>query len=243
MTNSADLHPVRIPGYEGGPLTYRPELLEDPLFWLAHLMCFVLDDEIAELWFGADYEAAEELFHQLREPGSFPAFTVPLIGDHRLHVVYGTYERDTIVHYLVHHPDWDRAEAFAGDEGDGPGQGMSWSELVSAADSSPPGGSTSDPHARLLLLLPAFGDDNVPADAVGRLAEALRARTAVDDVDAVAAHILENQGETGQVRWSDDPGYAVNNGVSSVRNPSNHFALPPERAARVAAALRTGSAG
>ncbi|WP_394619165.1 hypothetical protein JNUCC0626_08725 [Lentzea sp. JNUCC 0626] len=235
MTNSA------IPGYEFGPLNHRPELLDEPLFWLTHLGGFVRDDEYGEAWFGADYEAANELYDELREPGSFTAFTVPLAGDHRLHVVYRTLEHDTVVDYLVHHPDWDSAECFAGDDGADMGQGMSWPELVAAADASPPGGSTSDPHARLLLLLPAFADADVPDDAVDRLAEALRARTAVDDADALAAYFLEEQGEPGPARWSDRPGYAVNNGISSYRNPSNSFALPPERAARVAAALNASA--
>lgn len=37
MTNTAGLAPTRIPGYDGGPLTHRPELLDERLFWLGHL--------------------------------------------------------------------------------------------------------------------------------------------------------------------------------------------------------------
>ncbi|MFD9620964.1 hypothetical protein ACFWB2_27270 [Streptomyces virginiae] len=59
------------------------------------------------------------------------------------------------------------------------GPGPSWAELSAAADNGLPGGSTTDPHARLLLLLPALGGDAVPDDAVRRLAGALRARTRV----------------------------------------------------------------
>ncbi|MFD4737967.1 hypothetical protein ACFWNR_25050 [Streptomyces virginiae] len=59
------------------------------------------------------------------------------------------------------------------------GPGPSRAELTAAADNGLPGGSTTDPHARLLLLLPALGDDAVPDDAVRRLAGALRARTRV----------------------------------------------------------------
>ncbi|MGI5499457.1 hypothetical protein [Lentzea sp. CA-135723] len=142
----------------------------------------------------------------------------------------------------MHHPDWDEAGLLAADEGHFMGPGLSWPELVGAADNALPGGSTSDPHARLLLLLPAFGDEDVPGDAVGRLAGALRALTAVAEAETAAAALLEGQGATGPVRWTDGPGHAVNNGTYSYRNPANHFALPPERAARVAAALRTGSA-
>ncbi|GLY50053.1 hypothetical protein [Lentzea sp. NBRC 102530] len=235
MTTNA--HPVELPGYEGGPLTHRPELLEEPLFWLGHLYSCVQDEETEELLFGADHDAAGEFHRRLREPADWPTFTIPLAGDHRLHVVYRTFEDDPGTDYLVHHPDWDQAEQLAQDEGHFMGPGLSWPELVAAADGGLPGGSTVDPHARLLLLLPAFGDEALPEDAAARLSAALRALTAVDDAGTVAARLLEDQGATGQVRWTDGPGYAVNNGRYSYRNPANHFALPPERAARVAAAL------
>lgn len=60
------------------------------------------------------------------------------------------------------------------------GPGLSWSEMTAAADNNLPGGSTTDPHARLLLLLPAFGDNAVPDDAVDRVTAALRIRTRVE---------------------------------------------------------------
>ncbi|GGW50094.1 hypothetical protein [Streptomyces xantholiticus] len=57
------------------------------------------------------------------------------------------------------------------------GPGLSWAEPTAAADNGLPGDSTTDPHARLLFLLPAFGDDAVPEDAVDRLTASMRART------------------------------------------------------------------
>lgn len=46
------------------------------------------------------------------------------------------------------------------------GPGLSWPNLIAAADNNLPGGTTLDPHARLLLLLPAFGDVSAPQEAV-----------------------------------------------------------------------------
>jgi len=106
-----------------------------------------------------------------------------------------------------------------------------------------PGGSTTDPHSRLLLLLPAFGDDAVPDDAVGRLADALSARMIVDDPETLASALLEDQGASGPARWTvAGHGLSVNDGEYSFRNPTNLFALPVDRLARVATALAPGPA-
>ncbi|WP_316784207.1 hypothetical protein [Streptomyces sasae] len=118
------------------------------------------------------------------------------------------------------------------------GPGLSWPELVAAADNALPGGSTTDPHARLLLLLPAFGDDEVPDDAVDRLAAALRTLTGVAAPELLASALLEDQGAPGPARWTTaGRGFPVNDGAYSFRKPANHFAPSAERLARVAAAL------
>lgn len=153
-------------------------------------------------------------------------------------IVYRTFADDTGIDYLLHHPDWDQAELLAQDDGHFMGPGLSWPELVAAADDALPGGSTTDPHARLLLLLPAFGDDEVPDDAVDRLAVALRARTNVEAPEPVASALLEDQGAPGPARWTTaGHGFSVNDGEYSFRNPDSHFALSADRLARVATAL------
>ncbi|MGV9629120.1 hypothetical protein [Streptomyces sp. NPDC003487] len=236
--NRGDLQPARIPGYEGGPLTYQARLLDEPLFWLGHLYSCIQSEEAEELLFGADYEAAGAFQRRLWERTEWPAFTVPLAADHRLHVVYRSVTDDRGTDYLLHHPDWDRAELLARDDGHFMGPGLSWLELVAAADNALPGGTATDPHSRLLLLLPAFGDDAVPDDAAGRLADALHACTSVEDPEALAAVLLEDQGAPGPARWRNaEHGCSVNDGEYSFRNPSNLFALSADRLARVAAAL------
>ncbi|NGO78913.1 hypothetical protein G6045_25110 [Streptomyces sp. YC504] len=238
MTNSADLHPTRIPGYDGGLHTHQPQLLDEPLFWLGHLTSCADSEGAAELLYGADYDATEEFGRRLWERAEWPTFTVPLAADHRLHVVYRTFKDEAGVDYLLHHPGWDRAELLAQDDGHFMGPGLSWPELVTAAFSAMPGGSTDDPHARLLLLLPALGDDDIPDDAVHRLAAALEHLTAVEDPEALAELLLDSQGAPGPATWTTGAyGFAVNDGPHSYRNPANRFALPPDRMARVATAL------
>ncbi|MFE5485204.1 hypothetical protein [Streptomyces sp. NPDC056527] len=239
MTNSADLHLVRIPGYDGGPLTHQAGLLDEPLFWLGHLYSCAQSEEAEELLFGADYDAGGDFQQRLWERADWPTFTVPLAGNHRLYVVYRTFAEDTGTDYLLYHPDWDQAELLAQDDGHFMGPGLSWPELVAAADNGLPGGSTTDPHARLLLLMPAFGDDAaLDEDAVGRLTAALRARTSAEDPESLASALLGDQGASGSARWTTaGHGVSVNDGEYSFRNPANRFALSADRLARVATAL------
>jgi hypothetical protein len=205
---------------------------------LGHLYSCVQSEEVEELMFGADYDAAGDFQRRLWERAEWPTFTVPLADDHRVHIVYRTFADDTGIDYLLYHPDWDQAELLAQDDGHFMGPGLSWPELVAAADNALPGGSTTDPRARLLLLLPAFGDDEVPDDAVDRLAVALGARTSVDAPEPLASALLEDQGAPGPARWTTaGHGFSTNDGEYSFRNPVNHFALSADRLARVATAL------
>ncbi|WP_254885402.1 hypothetical protein [Streptomyces sp. NA02950] len=241
MTTSAELHPVRIPGYGGGPFTHRTEFLDENVFWLGHLSHCAQgaeSEEAEELLFGADYDAAGDFQHRLFQRADWPAFTIPLTAGHRLHVVYRTVEGDEGTDYLLHHPDWEEAVLLARDEGCFMGPGLSWPELVAAADNALPGGSTTDAHARLLLLLPALGDDALPDHAADRLAVALRARTGVEAPEPLAGALLENQGLWGPAHWTTPvAGLRINDGEYSFRNPANRFALPAALLARVAAAL------
>ncbi|MGV9341811.1 hypothetical protein [Streptomyces sp. NPDC003688] len=237
MTNCTDTHPDSLPGYDGDALTHLPELLDEPLFWLGHLYSLVHDEETEELLFGADYDAAEDFHSGLSGRADWPVFGVP-VGGGRIHVVYRNLEGDAGTDYLLHHPAWDRAELLARDDGHFMGPGLSWPELVAAADNGLPGGSTSDPHGRLLLLLPAFGDTVVPAGATERLAAALHALTPVEDPVRTAAALLDDQGACGPSHWTTTTdGLRINDGRYSFRNPANDFALSADRLARVTAAL------
>ncbi|MDN3272490.1 hypothetical protein [Streptomyces sp. MA15] len=239
MTNSPQAAPARIPGYDGGPFQYQPEVLDEHLFWLGHLRNYYSESEEAEeLVGGTDEEEAGALQSRLLGGDTWPVFTVPLAGDHRLYVVYRAFEENEGIDYLLHHPDWDETEQLAQDDGHFMGPGLSWAELTAAADNRLPGGSTTDAHARLLLLLPAFSDDAVPDGAVERLTAALRAYTRLESPERLAAALLEDQGPCGPVHWTKaEGGYPINDGEYSFRNPANRFAWPAARLARVATAL------
>ncbi|MGT2525847.1 hypothetical protein ACU4GG_00470 [Streptomyces nojiriensis] len=133
---------------------------------------------------------------------------------------------------------WDAAETLAQDDGHFMGPGQSCAELTAIADNNLPGGSTTDPHSRLLLPLPAFGDAAVPDDAVDRLTAALRARTRVEEPKRLAATLLEHQGQCGPARWTTaEDGYLINDGGYSYRNPANRFAWSTAHLAQISTAL------
>ncbi|MEW1639083.1 hypothetical protein AB0469_34140 [Streptomyces sp. NPDC093801] len=237
MTNA---HPVRIAGYHDGPFGLSPELLDERSFWMGHLYPCAGSGAAGGLMFGPGHAWADHRAHRERlwRRAEWPLFTIPLAAGHQLHVVYRTVPDEEGVDYLVNHPDWDRAELLARTDGHFMGPGLSWPDLVAAADNGLPGGTVADPHARLLLLLPAFADSDAPPEAVDRLAAALRTRLGSQTAAPLATAMLEAQGLTGPVCWAaTENGTRINDGRYSFRNPANDFALPGDRLARVSAAL------
>ena len=239
---AADLHPNRIPGYHDGPFARRPELLDQRLFWHSHLDSCAQGNAGRALY-GDDYDqtAIRDFDRQLWGRGDWPVFTIPLAAGHRLHVVYHTVEHEAGVDFLVHHPDWDEADLVAREDGHYQLPGLSWAELVAAADNALPGGTVADSHARLLLLLHALGDNAIPKQAVHRLAAALSTRFEVEDLLSIADDMLESQGLAGAVQWTTvHADVRINDGRYSRRNPAGYFALSDDRLARVSAALTGG---
>lgn len=236
---NADLHPAQISGYGDGSLRRFPELLDEKQFWMGHLYSW--GSQTGGLLFGRGYNWAEHrtFQQQLSQRADQPAFTIPLAEGHRLRVAYRTGQDGAGVDYRVDHPEWEWSVLVSRDDGHFMGPGLSWPNLIAAADNGLPGGTITDPHTRLLLLLPAFGDAGAPRDAaVQRLAAALRARLARPDAEQLAAAMLDTQGLTGQVRWATtEHGLEINDGEYSLRNPASNFALAGDQLTRVSAAL------
>ncbi len=232
--------PVRIPGYRPeNPLNRRPELLEERLFWLVHLYDGA-QGEIGRRLFGSEHTWDDYVRFQRRvwRRDALPTFTLPLATGHRLHVVYSISDGDAGVDYLLHHPDWDEADVIAVHAGEGMVPGLSWPELLAAADNGPSGAGSMDFHARLLLLLPACADGSTPGGEIHRLAAALRARVGVEAPEALASAIVERWSASGPVRWrTTGAGVRVNDGEYSFRNPGAFSALTGASLARVSAAL------
>ncbi|WP_217549344.1 hypothetical protein [Streptomyces sp. GbtcB6] len=230
---------LKIPGYEGGPLVDGSAYLDDPLFWPVHLGSCLRGEDAQRAAFGADWDAAMELYRGLSDEREWPVFSVPLCSGHTVHVVYRNFDGDRGVDYLMYHPAWSAVETLAVDDGHFMGPGMAWPELLSAARQPAPEG-VADTDARLLLLFPTLGDAQLPDDAAIVLTDALAALTLIEEPAEVASMLLENQGQWAPAHWSPADGIWINDGGHSYRNPGNAFALPEVRLLEISNALTGG---
>ncbi|WP_328721957.1 hypothetical protein OHT52_22315 [Streptomyces sp. NBC_00247] len=95
-------------------------------------------------------------------------------------------------------------------------------------------GATAPTHAdevrRLRALAARVRRDLVLSDAAERLVAALRARTGVNDPEALAVALLDDRGPCGAVaRRTTRDGVRVDEGSHPFRNPANPFAPTPSR--------------
>ncbi|MCH0538590.1 hypothetical protein I3F58_03250 [Streptomyces sp. MUM 203J] len=226
----------QIPGHEGGPLIEGNAYLDHPLFWPVHLGSCLRGEDAQRAAFGADWDAAMELYRALSADREWPVFSVPLRSGHTIYVVYRNLGGDQGVDYLISHPTWPVAETLAVDDGHFMGPGAAWPELLSAAR-QPAQEGVGDTDARLLLLFPTLGDARLPDDAAVPLTAALAALTLIEEPAEVAGMLLENQGQWEPAHWRLADGVWINDGGHSYRNPRNAFALSAGRLREISNAL------
>ncbi|MBC6458500.1 hypothetical protein [Actinomadura sp. HBU206391] len=167
-----------INGYDDDSLVAGEHLLSHPGFWAAYLMWLTgKDDEFEkpdEEWFGADAADAGAAYEALNDEENWPVFRVPFGGGHTAVVVQRNFPDDWGTEYFITHPDWGRLGYLATIDGHQAGPGLSWQELIHIANTPGPSGEgVHEPSARLLLLLPALGDADLPTNAVATIASAL----------------------------------------------------------------------
>lgn len=198
---------VLLRGYENDPLVAGEGLLERPGFWAAYLlwMCETddVDAEAAVEWFGADRADVDATYEELSDPAAWPVLRVPFGGGHTAVVLCRNFPEDDGTDYFVTHPEWDRLGHLATLDGHQAGPGLSWRELRHiAAMSDPEAPGTHDPDARLLLLLPTLGDEDLPGSAWGAVSAALsRVGAAEGDADRLAAALLDEHPLWDRATW------------------------------------------
>ncbi|MEU8648051.1 hypothetical protein AB0C91_39870 [Streptomyces sp. NPDC048674] len=193
MDDSAPPPDLAPPGFSIAP---AEQLLRLPGFWPAYYVP-TWDDfaDEPELFGadGADVDAAVDALYGPVDP--WPAYRLPLAGGHVLWIVHSNHPEDSGTDYVITHPAWSRSGRPASIEGHFSGPGLSWPELPAVAGSAPPGAEgVLDPGTRLLLLLPAFGDADVPTEeAVRRIADALTgAGMAAEAAPGAAVRFLDH---------------------------------------------------
>ncbi|MEU3557844.1 hypothetical protein [Streptomyces fragilis] len=195
------------PASANGPLArYRPHghrvepaehLLDTPGFWPAYLGWTLVVEGVDPELFGADLADLDAALEAVGATEVWPAFRVPL-SDGRVHhvVPYNLPDDYGSTEFLLEVPGADTLRTLGVmDPHDFHGGGLTWRETVEAADAVPSGDGghrhgVLDPDHRLLLLLPAWGGVDTPAEeALTRIAHAL---AAVGVPDASAAALAEH---------------------------------------------------
>ncbi|WP_331740877.1 hypothetical protein [Streptomyces sp. NBC_01006] len=165
-----------IKGFENAPLVAGEELLALPGFWAAYLMWLSQTEEHdASLYpFGVDGADADAACDALGDEDHWPVIRIPFDDGHTVIVLGSNCPDDPETEYFITHPEWGRHGHLATVSGHQAGPGLSWRELHHIArtpDLNAPGIHAE--YARLLLLLPALGDQDLPEDAAAVVGGAL----------------------------------------------------------------------
>ncbi|WP_392673208.1 hypothetical protein [Streptomyces sp. LN785] len=183
-----------IDGFENDPLVPGDELLALPGFWAAYLLwlCQTEEDDPDPEWFGVDEADTDAAYEALSDEERWPVFRIPFGGGHTAVVLGRNLADDAGTEYFISHPEWDRHGHLATVDGHQAGPGLSWPELTHIANTTDPDSpGVHAPHARLLLLLPALGDADLPDEAAGLLGSALtQAGVGADEVPRLAQALL-----------------------------------------------------
>ncbi|TJZ56881.1 hypothetical protein FCH28_05075 [Streptomyces piniterrae] len=150
--------------YASSPVVDGLPLMAQTGFWAAHLAN--LYEGLPVESFGVDAADAGAALDRLHDTSAWPVFHVPLAGGHSVVVHYNNGEDHSSTDYFLTHPDWPHDVVLSSDDQDRIGPGLCWPELAALLDCPPGKTGVTDPHARLLLLLPALGDTDIPTEAI-----------------------------------------------------------------------------
>ena len=223
--------------YSSSPVVDGHALLDEPGFWPAYLAD--LTEGFTPEAFGSDAGDADAMLDTLHDPSAWPVFTVPLAGGFAIVVHVNSGEEFTTRDYFLTHPDWRQDLVLAGDDQDRIGPGLCWPELAALLEAPPGAAGVTDPHARLLLLLPVLGDAAVPEEAVTAVVRALVAQGAPEASEALARHLLQGHPMWGAEEWwfDEDEQSWICEGDHSPRKVPLGDHLPPHQRAALEACL------
>lgn len=185
--------------YSSSPVVDGHPLLQEPGFWPAHLADLSQGSRPED--FGSDAGDADAMLERLHDASAWPVFTVPLASGFVIVVHYNSGEGFTTTDYFLTHPDWRQDLVLASDDQDRIGPGLCWPELAALLKAPPGATGVTDPHSRLLLLLPVLGDTAVPDEAVTAVGRALVAHGAPEESEALARRLLQGHPMWGAADW------------------------------------------
>lgn len=189
--------------------------------------------------FGSDVGDADVMLDRLHDPPEWPVFTVPLVGGFTIVMHFNSGEEFTTTDYFLTHPDCSQDLVLASDDQDRIGPGLCWPELAALVEAPPGASGVTDPHVRLLVLLPVLGDAAVPAEAMTAVVRALVAQGAPEASEALARHLLQGHPMWGAEGWwfdEDERSWLCEGDHSPRRVPLGDH-LPPQQRTALEACL------
>jgi hypothetical protein len=208
-----------IAGYENDPLVDGTPFLDDPLFWPTYLAstAAAYDDTMVIREFNAERDEVVSCYRRVADKTRWPVFRMALPDGHEINVVYRNLDGDMGVDIVLCRAGGTHPLTLTRLEAHYCGPGLSWCELIDAARFSATDG-VAEQDTRLLLLLPALGDADLPDHARSTVSTALAHRGARSDGVALAESLLMEAHLWPRWRRRDD-GARVCDGRYSKRNP------------------------
>ncbi|MEV0368961.1 hypothetical protein AB0I10_03905 [Streptomyces sp. NPDC050636] len=218
--------------YASSPVIDGLPLIAEPGFWAAHLAD--LYEGLPVESFGVDAADAGAVLDRLHDASAWPVFHVPLAGGHSIVVHYNNGEDNSSTDYFLTHPDWSCDEVLASNDEDRIGPGLCWPELTALFDCPPRAVGVTDPHTRLLLLLPVLGDPDVSTEAISAVKAALKAHNAPEACEALARRLLQGHPGWGAEPWwfdAEEGSWICDGNHSPRRSPIGDHLPDGQRAA------------
>ena len=155
---------VLIIGYENDPLVDGVPFMSQRLFWPTYLASTVAvyDDTMVNAAFGVEHEDVINFYDRLTDETSWPVFRMGLPDGHEIDTVYTNLPGEHSVDIVMCRPGGEHPLHLAALEAHHSGPGLRWAELIFAANYVQAPFGVAEPNARLLLLLPALGDPDLP---------------------------------------------------------------------------------
>jgi hypothetical protein len=211
-----------IPGYLDG---FTPEVdpstvfdasgwLDEAAFWPAFLLA-AGGARDAPAAFDADLADVDAMLDELQRLDRWPAFALSVGDRHTIHLIWRNFDEDMGLDYVLIGAGDESSIVLAALEGSFVGPAWSWRELLDLAEQP---GTHRSAAERLLLLLPATGDADLPSTAVEVVADAVTAVGGIRNQVKVARQLLAASSRFwGAPPWHRRDGVSVCLGEYSVR--------------------------
>ncbi len=203
-----------MPEVDPGTIFDASGWLDDATFWPAHLLA-AGGARDAPASFDVDLADVDAVLDELQRMDRWPAFAVSVGDRNNINLIWRNFDEDMGIDYVLTGEGFESSLVVAALEGGFVGPAWSWRELLDLAEQPDTRRSTAE---RLLILLPALGDADLPSTAVDVVADAVTAVGGSRNQIDIARQLLAASGRYwGATHWFRRNGVSVCLGEHSLR--------------------------